>query len=410
MKTTLLFWLLLLPPFFFISCAEENDAIEKEELFTLDIGRLEGELDLFNLEGARSEKKTTLLMRDGFFYIANGNGEKIVNYNSYGDLLFMVYNKETNPPPLTLREKPNAAETAASENPVTTRWVYPFPLHSPGELAVDSRKHIYVEDKLPPERQSYDSAEKVLLDSIVLHFDHDGRFLEYLGQEGRGGSPFPRIDGIFTTVDDELAVVCLLPKGRTVYWFDDTGALIYLLQFRNDALPVPENRDTTSPSLDRIVVSSDSKELYIKVDYYRDIYDESTNTRSGREQDRSVIWVWNIEEKAYQDSIDVPFYEYVSRVNGRNVSENLLYGMLGAMKDKKVFLYFPVEEGYAILIMEVTEGGRQRRGLIKIDNADLQYSAFNVSREGIISALLADSFSARLEWWRTDKLAAEMAE
>jgi hypothetical protein len=244
----------------------------------------------------------------------------------------------------------------------------------------------------------------------VLHFDSDGRFLEYLGQEGRGGSPFPRIDSIFTTVNDELAVVCLVPKGRTVYWFDETGALIYLLQFRNDALPVPENRDTVSPSLDRIVVSPDSKELYVKVDYYRDIYDESTNTRSGREQDRSVIWVWNIEERAYRTSVDVPFYEYVSRVNGRNVSENLLYGMLGAMKDKKVFLYFPVEEGYAILIMEVTEGGEQRRGIIKIDNADLQYGAFNISREGIISALLADSFSARLEWWRTDKLAAEMAE
>ncbi|MDR1257059.1 MAG: hypothetical protein LBJ86_04875, partial [Spirochaetaceae bacterium] len=88
---------------FFLSCAASNDSsIEREDLFFFGIGRLEDELDMFDLKGARSIRKTALKMRDGLFYISNGNGEKISHYNSYGDLLFLIYNDETNPPPLSL--------------------------------------------------------------------------------------------------------------------------------------------------------------------------------------------------------------------------------------------------------------------------------------------------------------------
>ena len=119
-----------------------NNSIEREDLFTFGIGRLEDELDMFNLEGERSIRKTALKMRDGLFYISNGNGEKIARYNSYGDLLFLIYNDETNPPPLTLREN--------TDGTAITRWAYKWPLREPGSIAINSDKHIFVEDRLTP--------------------------------------------------------------------------------------------------------------------------------------------------------------------------------------------------------------------------------------------------------------------
>ncbi|GMO30350.1 MAG: hypothetical protein Pg6A_19320 [Termitinemataceae bacterium] len=198
-------------------------SIEREDLATFDIGVMENELDLFNIEGRGSFKKTELAMRDGQFFITNGTGNKVVRYNSYGDLLFMIYNEENNPTPVQLKPK--------SENAAETRWAQPWALQEPSHIAVDSLKKIFVVDKLPPERHNVDTLEKAILDSIVLHFDENGRFIEYLGQEGRGGTPFARVEGIWTSRKDELVVACRFSKGIKVYCYDAGGDHRTTLEF-----------------------------------------------------------------------------------------------------------------------------------------------------------------------------------
>jgi hypothetical protein len=383
----------------FHGCSGEPAAsIDREDLFSLDIGRLEDQVALYNLEGDRGIPKTDLAMRDGLFYISDGNGEKIVRYNSYGDLLFMIYNEETNPPPFSLR--------TMEVGEVVTRWAFSYPLQEPGKIAVDSRKHIFAEELLPYERHSYDPEHKVLLDSIILHFDEDGRFVEYLGQEGIGGSPFPRITGLYTSVRDELAVVCRLPSLWQIYWFDAEGDLLFLVQLRNNALPVPPDREGVISSLDAISAAPDERKLYFKVDYYRDIYDESTNTRLGNEPDSSVIWIMNVEDGLYTGTVEVPFFEYNLTENNRRVSLKMLYSLLGVIRGGKIFLSFPVETGYALLILS-TGSLEQQRGFIRIDPEELQFNAFDLSGEGILSALLADNWKVKLVWWRTDKFIGE---
>jgi hypothetical protein len=385
----------------FGGCNEEQiPSVAREDLFSLDIGRLEDQIDLFNLEGNRSVKKTALAMRDGLFYISNGNGEKIVRYTSYGDHLFMIYNEETNPPPLSLKPLESGG--------VVTRWALTYPLFNPGVIAVDSRKHIYAEDRFPYERHSFDTENNVLLDNMILHFDADGRFVEYLGQEGVGGTPFPRISGIYTTVQDELAVICRLPQGWNIYWFDSEGVLLYQIPLGNDVIPIPQDRSEVFSSVDTIVAAPDARRLFIKVDYYRVTYDESTNTRSGNQEDSSVIWIMNVEDGSYTGTIEVPFFEYTFNVNNRRVTENLLYSMLGVIKANRVFLFFPVEGGYSILIL-AAGSKEQRRCFIKVDDEELQFNAFNLSEDGILSGLLANSWEAKLVWWRTDRLAGELS-
>ena len=376
-------------------------SVEREDLFTLQIGKLEDQIALFNLEGDKGIRRTGIAMQNGLFYISDGNGNKILRYNSYGDLLFMIYNEDTNPPPLTLRP--------LSEGNLVTRWAISYPLLEPGEITVDSRNHIYVRDLLPYEKHSFDTESKALLNSTILHFDAEGKFVESLGREGIGGSPFPIIEGLYNSVRDELAVVCRLPDGWDVYWYNSEGTLLFVIQFSSDILPIPPDRDNVFPSLDMIAVSPDSRTLYVKVDYYRNTYDESTNMRTGIDQDSSVIWIMNIESGLWEKYVDVPFFEYTFMEQNRRVTSRMLYSMLGVIKNGRIFLFFPVEGGYSILIIPSEPGalGEQHQGFIRVDDEELQFNVFNLSADGILSGLLVDDWQVKLVWWRTDKFLVE---
>jgi len=382
----------------FFACKENGvKSIEREDIFSLDIGPMEDQLALYMLGGQGAGKRPGLAMRDGFFYISDGSGGsggKIVSYNSYGDLLFMIYNEETNPAPMSLKIK-------TDENAQLTRWAYSYPLREPGEIAINSGKQIFVEDKLPPDRHGFDTENRALLDRIVLHFDSDGRFIEYLGQEGIGGSALPRINGLYTSINDELAVVCRLPTGWNIYWYN-SGILLYLVQLKNQAIPVPEDWPEVFSSVDTVTAAPDSRRIYVKVDYYRDTFDESTNTRSGNEPYGSIIWILNIEDGTYTGSVRLPFYETSVMENGRSVTIRSLYSMLGSIRNGRFFLYYPTEEGFSIMVVDDNTNER-RRGLIKIDTDSLQFNVFSLSAEGLLSAMVVDDWKASLTWWRTDK-------
>jgi hypothetical protein len=82
--------------------------------------------------------------------------------------------------------------------------------------------------------------------------------------------------------------------------------------------------------------------------------------------------------------------------------------MLGVIRNGRVFLFFPVEGGYSILIL-AADSREQRRGFIQVDDEELQYNTFNISEDGILSGLLATNWEAKLVWWRTDRLAGELS-
>ncbi|MDR0569518.1 MAG: hypothetical protein LBG87_09985 [Spirochaetaceae bacterium] len=397
MKGNGIYWILL-GLFILFGCSKEAiPAVTREELFTFQVGRLEDQIAVYNLEGDLGIRRTNLAMRDGLFYISDGPGAKIVRYNSYGNPLFMVYNEETNPLPMTLR-----TVDKMPEGEVVTRWAFTYPLQNPGKLTVDSRKHIYAEDRLPEERHSFDPENRAVLNNAVLHFDADGNFIEYLGREGIGGSPFPKIEGLYTSANDELAVVCRLPTGWNVYWFDPDGMALYLVEIRQDTIPIAPGKEKVFASLDTIIAAPDARKLYIKTDYYRDTYDASTNTRSGNEPDSSVIWVMQVEDGSYQKTIDVPFFESTFIENSLKITGKMFYSLLGVIKNERIFLQFPVENGYSLLIL-TPETREQRQGFIQVRNEELLFNAFALSPEGILSALLAGNWDVKLVWWRTDK-------
>ena len=393
----------LITVFFVLGCnhSAQIQSIEREDLFTLDIGKMEDQIGLYNLDGDKGVRRANIAMRDGLFYISDGNGGKILRYNSYGDLLFMIYNEETNPPPLSLKP--------LGDGSMVTRWAVSYPLLEPGQIAVDSRKHIFVRDRLPYERHSFDTDGNAILDNVVLHFDADGKFVEYLGREGIGGSPFPRIEGLYTSIRDELAVVCRLSTGWDIYWYDSNGLFLFVVQLKNDAIPIPPDRENVFSSLDSIAVAPDARKLCIKVDYYRNTYDESTNTRTGIEPDSSVIWVMNAENGIWDRYVELPFFEYTFTEQNQRITSRMPYSLLGVIKNGRAFLSFPVEGGYSILVisLEAGAGGEQHQGFISVDTSELQFNVFDLSADGILSGLLANDWQVKLVWWRTDKFLGE---
>jgi hypothetical protein len=305
----------------------------------------------------------------------------------------MVYNDETNGAPIGLK-------TNIENGARVTRWAYAYPLRSAGQIAVDSLKHIYVEERLPPERHRFDSENKALLDSVVLHFDADGRFIKYLGQGGQGGDPFPHIAGLYSSMLDEIAVVCRMPSGWTVHWYNAQGEQLFLVQLGNSIIPAPPDWSDFSASVDAIIAAPDTRKLYIKVDYYRDVLD--ANMRAGTEPVSSIIWILNVEKGVYESSVEAPFYEYSFSENGRTNYMRLLYSMLGLVRGGGILLYFPIETGYAVLYMD-SEGHGQRRGFINVNPEELRFNNFHLSPEGILSALLVDEWKINVVWWRLDR-------
>jgi hypothetical protein len=380
-----------------ISCAPRSidSTIEREYLFSLDIGPMEDQIALYSLEGDGGMRRAELTMRDGQIYISDSTGAKIARYNSYGDMLFMIYNNETGPEPAGLKEK-------TYDGVHVTRWAFTYPLLSPGKIAVDTRKHIYVEERLPGERHSFDADERVLLDSVILHFDEDGRFIEYLGQGGPGGGPFPRIAGLYTSENDEIAVVCRLPQGWNTYWYNSYGEQLFIIQVRNNSIPSPPDWPGYTASIETVIVAPDARKLFVKIDYYRDVFDESTNTRINTEPASSLVWILDVDKGNYESFTELPFYEYNFLEQGRRTQVRLLYSMLGLVRDGGIVLYFPVETGYAILGIE-SGSHRQRRGYINVDPTELSFHNFYLSPEGILSTLLMEDWRIKVAWWRMDR-------
>ena len=65
-------------------------SVEKENLFELNYGTFEDELNVFNMSSA-GNINTSISMQDGFFYILNLESNKIIDMNIYR-VLFDSYN------------------------------------------------------------------------------------------------------------------------------------------------------------------------------------------------------------------------------------------------------------------------------------------------------------------------------
>jgi len=383
----------------FSSCmAGRSVTLERETLFRLNYGRFEDQIDLFNLEGNQTGIDTQLYMRDGMFYIVNPGAKKVLQFTSFGDLLSVYYNPDFNPQPSFALTSDGQPKTAA------TRKAIPHPFTNPSWLAVDKEKRLYVVDRVPGERQEFDTSIQVILDSVVLRFAPDGQFMDFLGQEGVGGTPFPPIAGIFVTADNHLVVVSRHMSGKIVYWYSQDGQPLYRIPISFENLPMlHENPEGVFPSLDKVIPDHSGGRLYLKIDFYVTVTDSATGVDAGISFDRTMLYPLDLSSGQYQQPLEIPAYHGVEKDNLGTRTFTKPYGLLGISSGGWIFLYTPETGGYSLKLMDSRSRRTQTR-FIEIRTEELMYNSLMLSPDGIISALLATPTYATIVWWRTDAL------
>ena len=380
----------------------ETERFEREDLFNLSIGKMENQLNLFELPGIPFTQKVRVFMQDGFFYISNGNSTKIMQFNSYGDLLSLLYNPDNNPLPVLL----SADE---EEGRVINKKAYSYPFNTVGEFCVTPGNTILVEDTVPEERQEFDDETGAMLNRIILRFDREGNLLDYLGQEGVGGTPFPYIERLQVTGSGEIAVITQTAKSRLIFWFSAAGALLYEVAINYTSLPVPQGMDLI-PSLETVYSDADSRVLYLKLDYYLKPGAEgegSVNNGTGFEKSR--IYILDLQRETYVQSIELPRYfienNDLELVNTEK--EEGLYEFKGAASGGYLFFLGPdVYNTNQLLILDSSGRVVDRKEILIQDN-ELIYRAFHLSRSGILSAILCEEDHVKVVWWRSDEILQE---
>lgn len=385
----------------FLSGCSKSDSVHsvsENALFTLNYGNFEDELNLFDLAKTGSVR-TYVTMRDGFFYIANGEARKILELNSYGDLLSLYYNDEV------LKDVAFAGKNALN----STKKAISYPFNTLGPVAVDSRKYIYAVDTLPVERQERDANARLLLSFVVLRFDSNGKFIDYLGQQGPGGTPFPFVKNIYTTQDNELVVICTTNDGLVAYWFSTNGFLLYTVPVSQSTVPhlSLENSDEAPAyiSIENIVPDCSAHKLYVKVDYYLASLDSQLKVQSGIDYHTTLLCPLDITTGRYDEPLEIPSYEYSVTENLTKEIYNLPFDFLGVTENGWFFFIVPNEEGFIVQMVQ-PDGQRIVKRALSVDHSRVLYYALSLNGSGIISALFVRNENAEVVWWRTDSLLA----
>ncbi|MDR1933135.1 MAG: hypothetical protein LBQ57_09990 [Spirochaetales bacterium] len=374
-----------------------RETLPREERFSIGIGKMEDEIDIFQFQQVAALSETSLYMRDGIFYVGSGSSFKVMEFTSHGDILSMYYNPDENPQPVILQD---ASAGGARSN----RRAYPYAFHSVGNIAVSGAKMLYVEDLLPREREVTDEKLGIKLNKIILRFEN-GEYRGYLGQDGIGGIPFPFIQSLHILKDDEISVLCRTMTDWIVFWFSAGGERLAAVRISAENLPAPEGEGVFA-NLETIIPDYAEKVLYLKIDYYREGKDGPTGIKYGIEDSISRIYRFDAGTSRYDGFLDIP--QNVRRERGGNLFEmqdvRYSYEFIGVAAGGNFFLKSREEGNVHQLLILAQNGHVLRRRDLAVEDSQLLFSVFHVSPEGILSALLASETGARVVWWRSDAL------
>lgn len=391
--------------FCFFSCDTDSFVgnLKTEELFSLNYGNYEDEFHLYTSEPA--DYYSSLVMRDGFFYIADSASKKVNQFSSYGDLVSILYNPESNPIPSFVQLSDIEVANTGFPTEAATKRSTEYPFNKITGISTDARQYLYVVDYLPEGRYETDSESGQLLRQVVLRFSADGTFIDYIGQQGPGGIPFPTIKNIYTTNNNELITVCISTDKYIVYWFSEDGFLKYTIPFYFDQLPLlnAENSSENFASIGNIVPDYNQQKLYIKIDYSFMTYDASSQVQSGINYEKTVLYTFDLLTEQYEEPLVVPSYEETISSEYSKEVYNIPYDFLGITESGWYFFILANKEGYSVMMI-APNGEKIVKRNLKINDSDLIYYNISLSYNGIITGLLSDSQKTSVVWWRTDSI------
>lgn len=374
--------LLIIPLALLVSCGGNRiNTLTRKDLFTIDLGVMSDELDYYYRNDLYLPGKADLFMKDGLFYVSSSHMGKIMGFNSYGDLLFLLMNENRNPQvDWKGREGKNSNKRYAS-----------WPFTEVGQIALTGETFL-VEDRADQDKSVYDEDLEVLCTQIILRFDRDGRYLNFLGREGIGGSPFPYITDIHVRENGEFLVVCPISLGQQVFWFTPEGELLFQIVISHDNLPLYE--EGYWGSLTNLSYHPRDYKVHILVDYYPDD-PEAIPDKSIRK-----IYTLDLTTQTFDRGINVP--DLVLLEKGREF--NYIYDLLGTTSQGTHLLLATTGRGPSHLMAISSEGKTLfTRTLQSFESPEI-FSSYLMSHQGMLMALTFLEDRAPVSWWRSDKL------
>lgn len=366
--------------------------LEKESLFSIPLGKLADEIDYFQRESLQFSSDNDLYMKHGFFYVSNGRSGKLMKFNSYGDILSLIYNPDRNPYPAELMSRD-------TDNSDVNRQVIPWPFNSPSSIAV-LEEDIFIVDKVAFNRQIKEAMS--LKDRNILHFSDKGEYKNFIGLEGVGGQPFPYIENIWVSDKSELIVLYRTRSSDNESWFVNwytlNGNLRYSVEIREKSIPMPAGETDLIISLDNIIPDLSRYELYLKLTYFRKDK-ESSDEEALISDDFGGILIFNVPESKWHSWSRLP--EHKITIDEMEIDSP--YTLVGSYKDNLLFISLGPGNTYNLLVKN-NEGRFEHERILELGDYDIIYKEFFLSDEGILNAMVFTDEDAKIMWWRTDKL------
>jgi hypothetical protein len=393
---------------FSFSCGSSShvSTLQSEELFTVPIGKMEDQFDFFINNRVPFVASNLIYLDDRLFYIVNGNAAKVMQYSPFGYLMLLLYNPKINPTPILLKK-----DTPLEDNKVANRKASEYSFIDPGAIAVDKDKNIYIQDRVP--EAQYVNENGIMYTNIIEVFSQNGDIKktkennEYIiGKEGIGGSPFPYIENMYITARNELVVICRTTRAWHIYWYSAARSLMYEVEIDAQHVPIPKD-SVYIPTLEKIVPDYHKPQLYVMVSYSQRVIDEFTGTVATVKNIESRVFELDLTQGKYSGtSIPVPNQEQEEErlFEEKKETDITLYEFLG-VSDSGCFFFTKMKDPttYYLLILN-SRGVVIKKSKFQIDDTDLAFINFNLSRQGILSALIVETSQVRVVWWRSDKI------
>lgn len=382
----------------FSGCQEVRRYVVQEHLFSIEPGKAEHTIDLFHSASQPFDERSDIYMRDGLIWLVNRNANKIMTFTSYGDLVGLLFDPDENPVPASLPLVRNGSAGISSRRAIA------YEFHRIGWFSVDSHRRILVEDLLPQDRWQIDAETGAVLNRVVLRFSPSGELIDYIGQDGPRGEPFPHIQHVITTSKDELVVVSRIPDRWLVYWFLPDGEHLSTIEIPVERLPIPA--EGYIPSLQEVLPDPEMHRIYIKIDYYRKQTEGATAGVQRVEQSESRVYWLDLSDAVYEQNIEIP----PNRVETRESTilnpqtRNYPYVLLGILPDNHLLFMSEETDDRVQLLLMHTSGRVVRRRSIEIPSEAVLYRRLRLTDSGILTGALLYEDGADILWWRTDSM------
>ncbi|NIZ46588.1 hypothetical protein PVA44_05170 [Entomospira nematocerorum] len=364
--------LIILLTLLYGACKPKEYTLDRQDLFTVQLGVLEDEIDFFDRSQQRLIHRNGFVLHNGFFYVYNSSLGKVMKFSNNGDILALLYTPRLNIPLQRLLGD--------------RVWDHNF--NELEQVEISHNSYIYAVDHTFIKESGLFS--DITPKRIIKVFNERGEYLYFLGQTGIAGEPFTFIDTLVPTANG-MAVITREDDQWRIYHFSNSGELL-----------------TVSIDINAAILSSNLQDII----YITDIklsengliaYINATHVHDNKNE--SVIYIFHTIENDIIGKLALPALHGVYP-----------YTVLGSDYLQRIYFYaFNFKENtYHIMIYK---SNQDNSNLQKEEEITLRLpddgilplmSQLYLARNGMIASMSIHERHVTFSWWRTDQVGSIM--